>query len=244
MPHRRWRTTAGHWVKIGAGVLALLFGLITPVAAGLYEDAAAAYTRGDYETALRILQPLAEQGDANAQFNLALMYNKGDGVLRDNAEAVKWYRKAADQGYAAAQFNLALMYEKSPGIPRDYAEANRLYRAAADEGLADAQNNLCGMYLDGRGVSQDDAEAAKLCRKAADQGLAIAQYNLGLMYENGEGVPQDYVAAYMWLNLAASRSPTGDTQARDRRDLITAKMTAAQIAEAQRLTWEWKLKPK
>jgi Sel1 repeat len=229
-PRRKW--AVGYWVKFKAGVLALLFGLTTPGIAALDEDAAAAYARGDYKTELRILRSLAENGDSNAQFNLALMFHKGDGVPQDDAQAVRWYRKAADQGYAPAQFNLALMYETSPSIPRDYGEAIRLYRAGANQGLADAQNNLCAMYLDGRGVSQDDAEAATWCRKAADQGFAIAQYNLGLMYEIGRGVPQDPVAAYMWLSLAASGTPNGDAQAIDRRNLAAAKMNPAQIAEA------------
>jgi len=61
------------------------------------------------------------------------------------------------------------------------------------------------------------------------------------MYESGEGVPQDYVAAFMWLNLSAS---TGDPQAIDRCDLVAAKMTPAQIAEAQRAAREWTPKAK
>jgi uncharacterized protein len=224
--------------------LALFLGLSRPVTAGLYEDAGKAYSSSDYQTALRVLRPLAAQGDANAQFNLAVMYGKGDGVNQDTAEAATWYEKAAEQGYAPAQYNLALLYEKGLGVAPDLLKAARLYRAAAEQGLAEAQNNLCGMYRDGRGVSQNDAEAAKWCLKSAEQGYIIAQYNLGLMYASGEGVKRDYITAYMWLDLASSGSPTGDAESIHRRDLVAAMMTPTQIAEARKLTFEWKLRSK
>ena len=76
------------------------------VIAGPFEDAVTAYGRGDYATALQLLRPLANQGDASAQYNLGVLYQQGQGVPQDYAEAVKWYRKAADQGDASAQYNL------------------------------------------------------------------------------------------------------------------------------------------
>ena len=90
----------------------------------------------------------------------------------------------------------------------------------------------------GRGVPQDDAEAVKWYRKAADQGYALAQTNLGIMYDDGRGVPQDYVQAHMWFNLAVAAAGNS-AMARD----IAAKMTPAQIAEAQKLAREWKPTP-
>ena len=77
---------------------------------------------------------LADQGDATAQFNLGIMYSEGRGVLKDDAEAVEWYRLAAEQGYADAQFNLGGMYANGEGVPKDDAEALRWYRLAADQG--------------------------------------------------------------------------------------------------------------
>ena len=74
---------------------AILIGLAAPAGAG-FDEGLAAYGRGDYETALREWRPLAEQGLAVAQFNLGLMYDEGQGVPQDYAEAVKWYRKAAE----------------------------------------------------------------------------------------------------------------------------------------------------
>ena len=127
----------------------------------------------------------------------------------------------------------------------DYASAMRLWRPLADQRNAGAQNNLGTVYGHGQGVARDYAEAVKWYRKAADQGLVEAQYNLGMMYYNGRSVPEDYALAYMWLNLAASRAV--DTEIRDgaikARDLVAAKMTPDQIAEAQRMAREWVPKP-
>ena len=75
-------------------------------------------------TALREWRPLAEQGNANAQFFLGVMYDKGRGVPQDDATAVGWWRKAAEQGNADAQFNLGIMYGKGQGVPKDYAQAH------------------------------------------------------------------------------------------------------------------------
>jgi len=246
-------------IKEGLVALVLSLGVTAPVSAGPFEDAVAAYDRGDYVAAHRLFRPLADQGDALAQFNLGLMYANGQGVPQNDAEAFGWFRSAADQGLADAQYNLGLMYlnGKSPlnmfvSDPKSadvvkkihYASAVEWFRKAADQGHALAQYNLGSMYLSGQGVPQDYAEAVKWYRKAADQGFAPAQYNLGLMYDNGQGVPQDYVQAHKWLNLAVSRYPASDKENRDRavrvRDRTAAKMTPAQIAEAQRLAREWK----
>jgi TPR repeat protein len=76
----------------------------------------------------------AEQGDAAAQFNLGVMYAKGQGVAQDYAEAATWYRKAAEQGYAPAQCKLGTMYSQGHGVTQDYAEAMKWYRKAAEQG--------------------------------------------------------------------------------------------------------------
>ena len=83
-------------------------------------------------------------------------------------------------------------------------------------------------------------------RAAAEQNFASDQDNPGVMYENGQGVPQDYVQAYLWFSLAAMRVSASGAEDRmnalGNRDRIAAKKTAAQIAEAERLTREWKLR--
>jgi TPR repeat protein len=151
------------------------------------------------------LKARADQGDAQAQFNLGLMYATGEGVPKDAAEAVKWYRLAADQNHPRAQFNLGLLYATGEGVPKDTAEAVKWYRKAADQGDAWAQSNLGLMYADGDGVPKDAAEAVKWYRMAADQGHAQSQFNLGLMYATGEGVPKDAAEAVKWYRKGADQ---------------------------------------
>jgi uncharacterized protein len=196
----------------------------------------------DYRQALIWLRKAVDQGYAGAQNNLGWMYAKGLGVPQDYQQAVEWYRKAADQGYAIAQNNLGLAYENGQGVARDYQQAVAWFRKAADQGNAAAQANLGWMYVNGQGVAQDYAQAVAWFRKAADQGFAGAQANLGLAYAQGLGVPQDYAQAHMWYNLTASRSSDAAERAlaARERDAVAAKMTPAQIAEAQRLAREWK----
>ena len=101
-----------------------------------FSDGWDAATGGDYKTALKEWQPLADQGDASAQYNLGLMYANGNGVLKDDKQATKWYRKAADQGDADAQYNLGWMYHKGRGVLKDHKQAVKWYRKAADQGDA------------------------------------------------------------------------------------------------------------
>jgi len=195
-----------------------------------------AYNQGDYETAFKEWLPLAEQGEAEAQYNLGVLYDKGQGVPQDDTKAVRWYRLAAGQGNSAAQFNLGVMYANGQGVPQDDGEALRWYRLAAEQGKASAQNNLGVMYNFGQGVPQDDGEALRWYRLAAEQGKASAQNNLGVSYAKGQGVLQDYVQAHMWYNLAAAQNQESDATLRDG---LADDMTPEQIAEAQRLAREW-----
>jgi len=105
-------------------------GMTAPAWTG-FDEAVAAYQRGDYATAIRKFRPLAEQGNAEAQFNLGIMYDNGQGFPRDDAEAVKWWRKAAEQGNASAQFNLGFMYYDGLGVPQDYVQAHMWFNLAA-----------------------------------------------------------------------------------------------------------------
>ena len=87
---------------------------------------------------LEILIKSANQGDVEAQYNLGLMYENGQGVLQDYKEAIKWYKKSAEQGDKHAQSNLGRMYRYGWGVSRDYKETVRWYRLAAEQGLAKA----------------------------------------------------------------------------------------------------------
>ena len=134
-----------------------------------FEQAMAAYNAGNYKQAFHLLQPLAQQGDAEAQNNLGAMYNNGQGVVQSYQQAMAWYQKAANQGSAAAQFNLGVMHEKGRGVAQNYQQAMMWYQKAANQGYSDAQFNLGVMYEKGRGVAQNDQQAKAWWQKVLAQ---------------------------------------------------------------------------
>ena len=229
--------------------IALAVGIGSPQSAwGGFEEGADAFNRGKFTNALKVLKPLAEQGDATAQKNLGLMYKNGIGVPKDYKLAVKWFRKSAEQGFARAQFNMGSMYGDGYGVPQDYELAVEWYRKSVEQGNANAQTNLGLMYETGQGVPKDYElalkwyrKAVKWYRKSADQGYANAQKRLGCMYDKGKGVLKDYVLAYMWFNISATN---GNESGREYRDIMEEKMTPEHIGHAQQLTREWMEKHK
>jgi TPR repeat protein len=104
----------------------------TAVAALSGEEPYEALQRGDFRVAAGLLYPLAEKGDARAQYNLGLLYASGLGVTHDYHAALKWHRMAAKQGHAGAQNELAQMYSKGQGVPQDYIRAYMWYSVAAE----------------------------------------------------------------------------------------------------------------
>ena len=125
-------------IFLGIAVAVVLTGAAM---AGPFEDGLAAFQRGDYATALRLLQPLAAQGNADAQFKLGVMYDNGRGVAQNYAEAMKWYRLAAAQGDAAAQNNLGLMYGTGRGVAQNYVQAHMWSNLAAAQGNENGRKN-------------------------------------------------------------------------------------------------------
>jgi TPR repeat protein len=164
----------------------------------------------DSNLSIDALQKAADSGNAQAQNLLANRLVDGDGVAKNEKEAVKWYRTAADQGYARAQNNLGVIYDQGIGVPQDQAEAAVWYRKAAEQGYAMAQNNLGLMLSNGIGVKKNPVDAASWYQKAADQEFAQAQYNLGHAFAIGSGVKKNRSQAEVWLRKAADQ---GDAQA-------------------------------
>jgi uncharacterized protein len=220
---------------IAAIVLASAFA--APLAAGSFEDAVDAHARGDYAKALRLIRPLANDGDAAAQFNLGLMYLTGQGVQQDDAAAALWFRKSAEQGYVLAQTNLGVLYRDGRGVAQGVTEAVMWFRKAAEQGDAVAEFLLGNQYAFGKGVPQDYSEAMIWFLKAAEQDHPKAKLYLGVMYAEGRGVPQDYVRAHMWFSLAAVQ---GEQSALKTIEMAEKRMTPAQINEAQKLARDWK----
>ena len=195
------------------------------------------YLRGDYPAALREWRPLAEEGDARAQYYLGIMYANGEGVLENDRQAAYWFRKSAKQGNSQSQYHLGMMYANGEGVPEDDTQAVYWFRRSAKQGDARAQFNLGVMYEFGEGVPEDDRQAVNWYRQAAGQGHARAQFGLGLMYADGAGVVRDNVQAYAWFNLAAARGDERVQQlAKRRKAMLHEEMTSTQIIEAQLLS--------
>jgi len=122
-----------------ATVLLALVVMLAAVPTWAGEAGLEAFKRGNYATALKEYRPLAEQGDAVAQFALGSMYENGRGVSQDDKVAVRWYRLAAEQGQPSAQNNLAKMYRRGRGVPRDDVLAHMWWSLAAAQGHENAR---------------------------------------------------------------------------------------------------------
>ena len=120
-----------------------------------FVEAVAAYEKGDFDTALRELRPLADDGEVEAQFYMAYMYETGKGVERDDGKAAEYYHLAADQGHDRAQFNLGLAFERGRGVEQDLAQSLEWYLLAANQGFPRAQYKVAEMYFAGSGARRE-----------------------------------------------------------------------------------------
>jgi len=161
--------------------LAILVLLALPAAAQDVAKGLLAYQSGDFAAALQEWRPLAEQGNADAQHGLGILYAEGAGVPQNFAEAVRWYRLAAEQGHASAQLRLGNMYARGNGVPQDYVQAVNWFRLAAEQGYAVAQYSLGVRYDNGLGVPQDYVLAHMWFNLAAAQGFEAAAENRDVM---------------------------------------------------------------
>ena len=216
-----------------AAIGALLFA--TPGIAGLQEGLDD-LRKGDYAAAAKELRPLAEHGDAEAQYRIGRMYQYGAGYPTDKAQAVAWYKKAAAQNHTAAPQDLGVMYATGDGVPKDEAQAVQWFRKAAELGNLVAQYNLGLMYAKGAGIKKDDTRAVEWFRKAAAQGEIDAQVKLGVAYENGQGVPKNVLLAYTSYAIAARN---GAKEAAGYRDDIAKELTPAQARDALATADAW-----
>ncbi|MGA9826014.1 MAG: tetratricopeptide repeat protein [Methylocystis sp.] len=148
------------------GVLGLA--LCAAAVAGPIEDGKAAYQRGDYTTAIRLLLPLGEKSGADAMLLLSHMYGSGKGVKEDANESWKWLKLSAENGNPSAQLSVGWAYQ-SGGIsgPKNVIEAAKWLQLAADQGEPYAQEALGKLYYDGNGVPKDYVIAYKWLNLAA-----------------------------------------------------------------------------
>lgn len=135
--------------------------LLVSGVAGPLEDGTEAFRKNDYVAALLVLQPLADQGNARAQFMVGAMYFNGWGVTEDLKTGLNWIRKAAGQGEAGAQTLLGTAYLNGRGTELDYARAMNWLVKAADQKDSFAQRSIGEMYEKGLGVPKSRNKAKK-----------------------------------------------------------------------------------
>lgn len=199
--------------------------LITDLDAGV-----AAYGKGEYQAALKLLRKPAENGDDEAQFFVGMLYRDGKGTARDTAAAMRLFRLAADQGYARAINAVGYAYDSGIGAPQDVGKAIEWYRKAVAANDPGALTNLGILYFEGRGVPQDYDHAGKLWLMAAEYSYGPAMNQLGLMYANGTGVARNMRSGLAWWTRSRG---LGDLDAAWYlgRHLTRARATAEEIAE-------------
>jgi TPR repeat protein len=211
-------------------VLSLI--LLSPANAGSFEVGKAAYDHADYATALKYWQPLAEQGQADAQNGLGVLYWFGFAVPRDQAKAIDLFRRSAKQGFAKAQGNLSMFLD-------DAAEALSYAGLAAQQGDPRGEYMLGNFYYHGKGgVPVDYAKALAALTKAGTQGFRPAQVLLGELYAYGLGPTEDHARAYAWYKVALENERANDTvqaEMQEQLDRLIGRSTTAEINAGQLL---------
>ncbi len=161
-----------------AGVLsvALVVAVAVPACAD-WAEVQRAFADGDAVALIAALQPLAEAGDAEAQFNMGILHDTGQGVPQDYQEAARWYGRAGEQDHAIALYNLGLLHFEGKGVELDRVKALDLYRRSARHGDADALSSIGYMFLRGIGVEENQLEGLAYFLLAAERGSSDGAHN-------------------------------------------------------------------
>lgn len=163
------------------------------------EDGFIAFKAGNYEQALRLWRPIAEKDNADAQYNLGILYMKGLGVEKNEKAAFIWYKRASANGNTDAMYNLGTMYNQGRVVIRSTKDAVKWWKKSAELGNASGQFNLGVVYAYGRRVKQNTAEAIKWWKKSAQQGNKDARAALYQTYTEGLfDIPVDLKEAKRW----------------------------------------------
>lgn len=191
--------------------------------------------RDDFATAIEAWRPLAERGDADAQFRLGVLHERGLGTREDPFAAAKWYRRAAEQGFHAAQVNLGLMLVQGRGVAVDEVAAAAWFDKAASANVPEGLANLGHLHRVGRGVERDPVRAYTLLRRAALLGNDTAALGVAQMLARGEGVETDLVEALAWARFATGRDGPSMEPARRLAGLLEAELDASERRAADEL---------
>ena len=166
-------------------VITQLSFLTYTVKAAELEDGFREFKAGNYEQALRLWLPIAEKDNAEAQYNLGILYMKGLGVEKNEKTAFIWYKRSAANGNTDAMYNLGMMYNQGRVIYRSPKDAVKWWKKSAELGNVAAQFNLGVVYAYGRSVKQSTTDALKWWKKAAQQGNKDARAALYQIYTEG-----------------------------------------------------------
>jgi TPR repeat protein len=160
----------------------------------------------NYGRAYLALLPMANAGDARAEYLLGVMSDNGLGPVQlDVAEAARWYQRAAEKNNADAAFALSNAYSVGRGVTVNPNEALKWLTRAAENGHVTAMMSLAGLYDTGVGRPRDAEKAAEWTLKAAQAGSVNALYFYGVRLMLGDGVAKDPQTAEMWVERAAQR---------------------------------------
>jgi len=196
-----------------------------------------AYKQGNYQLAFQQFQEGANDGDVNAMYNLARLYQLGVGTKTNYQEALQWYKTAVAHGDIGSLVNLGFMYQNGLGVKKNDSIAIQYYKkalASNDSNLLSLQPmlnsvpayNLANIYYDKHKFSL----AMHYYKLAANAGDIPSQYYLGLGYLHGQGVAQNNQLAYEWLYRAEQG---GYAPAQSALAELYAKLTPAQIQQLQ-----------
>lgn len=217
-------------------LLSALIAASFPARAGLNEGLAA-YDRAQYAVTLKELTPLAEEGNAKAQYRLGKIFNLGQGLPPDKKEAAKWFHLAAQQGLAEAQGALGYLCLVGEGVSQNSDLALEWTRKAAAQGDAAAQFNLSMMHAEAFGIQKNPAESRQWLRKAAEQRHVQAMNTLGALYETDQaGVKPNPVFAYV---LFAASAEKGDSAAAAKQKALEKTMSAGDLRAGKELARKW-----
>jgi TPR repeat protein len=188
----------------------------------------------------RTADEIGQKASTDALVEVAEMYEKGDELAQNRAEAARWYRKGVDRKDPLAMVRLASILVNGVGVPQDYPQALQLCQSVAKD-YAPAQFCVGYFLQHGLGVKQDAAGAAKWYEKSAAGAHSPAYMALGQMYWKGEGVKADPVEAYLWFFRAYAARQQG---ARSLGNSVLKEMTADENKRLDKKLRERRLDPK
>lgn len=145
----------------------------------------------------------ANEGNAQSQFELGLIYYQGKEIAKNYDNAFSWFSKASQNNHPGSSFYLGIMYMDGNGTDKDCAQSLKYYKKAASANVPDASYNLSVLYSKGECVTKNMETSHYWLLQSAENGFPPAQYYAGLRYFSGKQVKKDFYEAYRWIKLAA-----------------------------------------